>query len=78
MNFAPIVERELRLLSRQRFLCYARTGAAGCAALMALGLMFLSLNVGASPVELGRNLFLASTVMLFAGALFAGPVLTAD
>ncbi len=78
MNFAPIVERELRLLSRQRSLCYARTGAAGCAALMALGLMFLSLNARASPVELGRNLFLASTVMLFAGALFAGPVLTAD
>lgn len=78
MNLAPIIERELRLLSRQRFLCFARSGAAGCAALIALGLMFFGLSVGASPVELGRNLFLALAVMLFAGALFAGPVLTAD
>lgn len=78
VNFAPIIERELRLLSRQRFLCFARSGTAGCAALIASGLMFFGLGVGASPAELGRNLFLALAVMLFAGALFAGPVLTAD
>jgi len=78
MNAAPVIQRELRCWSRRAFTYRMRAGTAAGSGVMALGMLVVSLQTGATPAELGRNLFVALTVLVFGAALLAGPVLTAD
>lgn len=80
MSFLPLVERELRVASRQRVTFWLRIIAAlvalilgaGCAALTWVGMFPFS------TASLGKGLFTALTWIGLVAALLAGPFLTSD
>lgn len=78
MGFAPIVERELRLLSRRPSTYRIRALTALGATLIGFGVAFASVSTGGTAALLGRNLFTSMTVLAFVAAVMAGPLLTAD
>jgi len=78
MRFAPIVERELRLLSRRPSTYRLRAFTALGATLIGFGVAFASLSLGGTAALLGHNLFKSMTVLVLVAAVMAGPVLTAD
>ena len=78
MGFAPIVERELRLLSRRPSTYRIRALTALGATLIGFGVAFASVSLGGTAALLGRNLFKSVTALAFVAAVMAGPVLTAD
>jgi ABC-type transport system involved in multi-copper enzyme maturation permease subunit len=78
MGFAPIVERELRLLSRRPSTYRIRALTALGATLIGFGVAFTSVSTGGTAALLGRNLFTSMTVLAFVAAVMTGPVLTAD
>jgi ABC-type transport system involved in multi-copper enzyme maturation permease subunit len=78
MNFLPVVERELRQLSRKAMTYHTRTLTALAVTLISLGVMAVSLGAGKTPPQLGRLLFMSLTLVIFAFSLLSGPVLTAD
>jgi len=78
MGFAPIVERELRRLSRRPSTYRIRALTALGATLIGFGVAFASVTAGGTAALLGRNLFTSMTALAFVAAVMAGPVLTAD
>jgi ABC-type transport system involved in multi-copper enzyme maturation permease subunit len=78
MDSLPIIERELRRLSRRPMTYRVRSGTGLMGALTALGALTVSVSVGSSPAGLGRNLFSTLTFLALGFSLLAGPVLTAD
>jgi ABC-type transport system involved in multi-copper enzyme maturation permease subunit len=78
MSFFPIIERELRQLSRRPMTYRLRSATALVATLTSLGALGLALGKGTSPYEMGRLIFSILTVLAFGLTLLAGPVLAAD
>ena len=78
MSFLPIVERELRLKSRQGRTYYARCGMVLAFAVVTFGVMVLDWNLGKNPTLIGRDLFWALSGLGFACSLVAGPAITSD
>ena len=76
MTFLPIVERELRVMARQRSAFWMRLGAAG----VALGLwVFLSLAGGFATVpQRAQAIFFSISITCLVFAMLAGVFLTAD
>lgn len=80
MTFLPLVERELRVASRQRVTYWLRIVAALVALILGAGFVALTL-VGMFPLStanLGRGLFATLTWIGLVAALLAGPFLTSD
>ncbi|MDB6067636.1 MAG: hypothetical protein JWR26_3844 [Pedosphaera sp.] len=78
MNVWPIIERELRQLSRSAVTYHSRALTALAVTLISLGVLAVSLSAGKTPPQMGRLLFMSITLVIFAFTLLAGPVLTAD
>lgn len=78
ISFLPIIERELRRLSRRPFTYRARSAAGFGAALISLGVLAVSIITGSDPVTVGRAIFLPLAVLSFGISLMTGPILTAD
>ena len=76
MRFFPVVERELRVMSRGRRVYWGRF----LAALIALALVtwvWFTLT-GGSSVDLGKQIFTALSFLVFVYCLIVGVFLTAD
>ncbi|HEX4644371.1 MAG TPA: ABC transporter permease, partial [Verrucomicrobiae bacterium] len=78
MSFLPIIDRELRQLSRRPTTYRLRSATALVATLTSLGALGLALSKGTTPYEMGRLIFSILTVLAFGLTLLAGPVLAAD
>jgi ABC-type transport system involved in multi-copper enzyme maturation permease subunit len=77
MTWLPIVERELCLAARRKATVWTRFFAVLTA--LGVGAVLLVGNQGqAAPPYVGQQLFLATSVLMFAFSLFAGMFLTAD
>ncbi len=76
MSFLPIVDRELRVASRQRGMYYSRLGGVGCAFVFA-AIFMLSMQ-RQRPVDIGTVLFSTLMTIGFLYALFAGARFAAD
>jgi len=77
MTVLPIVERELRLISRRRSTFQLRIGAAVVAAL-GCAWIFAGMADGMTPARLGHSMFVFLTTVSFLYCLFAGVHSTAD
>ncbi len=75
MNLQPVIQRELRVVSRRRETWWLRIAFAGGAlAAFVFGLLWPH----TSPAERGQVVLICMAVCGFALSLFAGPYLTAD
>lgn len=78
MTFLPIVERELRVMSRRRLTFWSRSGSA-LVALLAGAAMYFGAEAAVWPsLFTGPSVFTALAWMAFLHCLAAGPRLTAD
>jgi len=78
LTFMPIVERELRELSRKRMTYRSRAITGFLAVLISLGSIAVGISSGFTTQQLGRNLFVAVSLAAFSLALPAGLILMAD
>ncbi len=78
MRLPPIVERELRVVSRRPWTGWARAAVALVGVCVAAGTIAVHLSAGALPGEIGATLFRALSLIAFGLALLAGPFVTAD
>ncbi len=78
MDFLPIIQRELRRLSRRPMTYRVRSGTGLAGALIGLGVLAVTVSVGGNPATLGRHLFTALTLLAMGFSLLSGPILTAD
>jgi ABC-type transport system involved in multi-copper enzyme maturation permease subunit len=78
MDSLPIIERELRRLSRRPMTYRVRSGTGLAGALIGLGVIAVTVSANGNPATLGRNLFAALTLLSMGFSLLSGPILTAD
>jgi ABC-type transport system involved in multi-copper enzyme maturation permease subunit len=78
MSSLPMVERELRLQARRTMTYYQRCAIVLVGTLLIFSLLPLGLGMGKDPTVIGRNLYWSLALLMFACALLAGPILTAD
>jgi hypothetical protein len=78
MNFLPIAERELRLLTRKRRTFYARGVAALVVIVVCLGMLYAGFGGVMSAASAGRGLFMLLSCLAAAYVLIDGPLRTAD
>ena len=76
MTLLPIVERELRVASRQRGTYWLRTGVA--LAVIGIGMFIYLTGRRSSPAEVGLMMFIWLTIIAGLFCLFAGARATAD
>jgi hypothetical protein len=76
MTFLPIVQRELRVAARSRFMYWLRTAGA-LAALYAVAKVMISQSSN-NPAHLGGQLFATLNLFLFASIWLLVPLMTAD
>ena len=77
MTFLPVVERELRVASRQRLTYWARFYAV-LLALIVFVWIWLATGPNAAPADRSANLFLGISIVAFVYSLFSGVLVTAD
>ncbi|HKS38140.1 MAG TPA: hypothetical protein VJW76_13165 [Verrucomicrobiae bacterium] len=78
MTFLPIVERELRLKARRPQTYFSRCGLVVAFAVLSFGIITIDWSAGRNPMVIGEHLFWGLSGLGFAGALLAGPIVTAD
>ncbi|WP_150107700.1 ABC transporter permease, partial [Pedosphaera parvula] len=78
MNFLPLVELELRQLSRRPLTFRLRMASGFVAGLTSLAILAIAIGMGKDATQMGRWLFTFLSLMAFALSLLAGPILTAD
>ena len=76
MTFLPIVERELRVMARQRNAYWLRFGAAAGA--LALWVFVLMVSRSATITETAQAIFFTISIASLVFAMLAGVFLTAD